>query len=298
MVEQVAQAKVASQDRRENLPLSPDIEAEIERLGNSDPYIETQREIEFYAWLNDQRDSQICGRVMADKGTSLSRVCQHYRMQHIRQRGGVQQIPVSVVYIETPPSCTTRLLLIAILEALNVPLKGGPLKDLRSRVRGNIKGYGVKLLIIDDADQLKLGALVEAAKLFEVLRIPIILAGTYHLDNLIQQKGYECVYNSFLHFCEFKPLTKAQMKPVVEAWVTNTLNTPLWSDVSELLNDSTVSLLYKRTQGLREPLYEILRKTAILALRKQQCKIDHAVLHEVLKGCSIPRVTSRNLASV
>lgn len=277
----MAQAKKAIHKVTERSQISAEIQAEIERIGNSNPYLETDREPEFYAWLDEQRTAKVCGLALEDKGSGLSKACQFYRLKSVRQRRGLIEIPLKVLYVKASQPGAARHLFIDILEALNRPLKSGHLRDLRSRVRGTLKSYQVQLLLVDDAHVLERQAMTELVKIFDDLRLPVVMAGIYDLDRVLDYKGYEHIYNTFLEAYDFRALSKSEVEAVAYGWEEQILKD--WSEKLNLTEDEDIlDLLHDKSGGLVQPLYESLRKIAIARLTNSLTEISYQSVKSVL----------------
>jgi DNA transposition AAA+ family ATPase len=162
---------------------SPEIQAEVERIGQADTYLALDRDEAFFKWLNDLRDARLCGYVVAAHGSGLARSCQFYRMRYVRRRGSLLEIPATVVYAEVEQYGSPSDLFISILQEFDHPLaQAGSLRDLRSRTWGTVKAYGVKILVIGNADCLTLEAFNELIRIYSKLRIPVVLVGTDYLS--------------------------------------------------------------------------------------------------------------------
>lgn len=260
-------------------PASPKIETEIERISTDSPFIKTQRDDDFHVWLNNQRDSKTCGLVLSAHRSGISEACKDYRLQHVKYRGAVLLLPVSVVYIRVSSGCTPAQLFVEALQALNRNLKFGRIGDLRRRVRGTLREYGVKLLIIDDAHYLKLKALRELVQIHEFLKIPIILSGTGELYDQLKSE-WKQVHNSFLSVHAFSAMTLDQTGSVVEKW----LEFLGWEEESDLLYEDVLTKLHQKTGGLTGPLNDTLQMIAIQALKQGLRRLDEGTIEAVLKG--------------
>lgn len=268
---------------------SPEVQAEVERIGVSDPYIETQRETDLHRYLDEHLEAKVCARVLAAKGAGLPKALQQYRMKYVKRRGVLQQIPMPVLYVKVQQPGRPMDLLLAVAEALGHDLRFGPLRDLRSRVWGTLKAYGVKLLIADNAEYLSLEALIELVEIFDNRKIPVVLAGTYHLENILGRPKYVCVHNSFLDFHDFRPFTKAETASAIQVWEET-----VWCGIPlNLAHREVAALLHERTEGLIDPLYEALRRIAIARLDNQISQIDPAMLSRFLGSRSKPKVKAK-----
>ncbi len=134
---------------------------------------------------------------------------------------------------------------------------------MRRRVKGTLKSYQVQLLIVDDAHLLKRKAMVELVKIYEDLKIPIVMSGAYDLeDRLAQSKGYEHINNMFLTVHNYRTLTLDEITSVVAAWEEEVLG--LWKEKPNLVdNEAIVHHLYTRSSGLIQSLYKYLQQIAI-----------------------------------
>ncbi len=265
----------ASLQPAEELRRSPEVQAEVERIGKANTYIPLDRDTELFDWLDDQRDAKLCGYVTSATGSGLLKACQLYRTQYVKRRGTLLEIPATVIYAEIDQHGGPTDLYCSILEEIGHPLAHvGTLRDLRSRAWGTIKGYGVKILIIGNADYLTLEAFNELIDVFTKMRIPVILVGTYYLgDNILERKSlpYVRVHDSFLESYEFPNLTEEEVIEVVNDWEEKFLPE---SRLNLTQIESVVSYLRLKSGGLIEPLYDLLRKIAILKIDEPHFELN------------------------
>ncbi|BAY04724.1 hypothetical protein NIES19_39900 [Anabaena cylindrica PCC 7122] len=71
----------------------------------------------------------------------------------------------------------------------------GTVAEIRDRTLRVLKGCGVEMLIIDEADRFKPKTFAEVRDIFDKLEIAVILVGTDRLDAVIKRD--EQVYNRF-----------------------------------------------------------------------------------------------------
>jgi hypothetical protein len=264
-----------------------DIEAEIERIKRGAPLVTTARDDELHDWLDEQRESGNSGFVCSAKGSGISDSCQYYRMQYVKRRGVMQQLPVPVVYLRVPTICSLSSFYTALLEALSHPITTGKLKDKRPRARGRLKSFGVQLLIVDDAEFLTYEAFCELGQIYDMLKIPTVLSGTYYLEKVLQQRYWDRVGNSFLDYHEYPPMTQNEMVDVIDSWENEFLK---WPEETDFLLEDVFGQVYDKTKGLKDALNEVLRKAAIKALKKKSCKISAEIILSVLGRRTVPRV--------
>ncbi|MEH2096517.1 ATP-binding protein [Nostoc sp.] len=270
----------ASLQSAEELRRLPEIQAEVERIGKADTYLPLDRDTELFDWLDDQRDAKLCGYVTSATGSGLLKACQLYRMQYVKRRGTLLEIPATVIYAEIDQHGGPTDLYYSILEEVGHPLTNvGALRDLRSRTWGTLKSYGVKILIVGNADYLTLEGFNELVDIFAKRRIPIILVGTYYLsENILERKSlpYVRVHDSFLEPYEFPNLTEENIIEVVDDWEQKFLTQDGQLNLTQL--ESVISYLKLKSGGLIEPLYDLLRKIAILKLDEPSFELSQANL--------------------
>lgn len=286
------QTDASTQQKIENLHSPLEIKVEIERIRNSDPFIQLQRERDLFAWLDNQSDTKSCGCLLAGKRAGLKKACKYYRIKHVKSRGKLQEIPASVVYVEMYQFGSPTDLYKTILESLSHPLsRTGKLRDLRKRAWGTLKKYGVKLLIVDNADYLTLESFNELTDIFDDRSISIVLAGTYNLSEILSRNSskYINIHNYFLGFHHFRPLSRDETKLVIDSWESNVLKN--WSPRLDLAADTQiVQQLHSKSDGLIEVLYELLRLIAIWKLKDNAHKIDAKIIEQVLNNRSPAQV--------
>jgi hypothetical protein len=264
-----------------------DPKAEMERIRTGGPLLMTARDDQLHEWLDEQRESGNPGFICSAKGSGISDSCLFYRMQHVKRRGLMQELPVRVVYVRVPTVCSVSSFYIALLEALNHPITTGKLKDKRPRARGRLKSFGTQLLIIDDAEYLTYEAFCELAQIYDMLKIPAVLSGTYYLEKILQRRYWDRVGNSFSDCYEYPPMTQDEMVEVIDSWETEFLK---WPEESDFLLEDVCKQVYEVTRGLRDTLNEVLRKSAIKALNQGSNKISAEIIKSVLGRRKAPRV--------
>jgi hypothetical protein len=264
-----------------------DIQAEIERIRSGGPLLTTQLDDVLHEWLDEQRESGNPGFICSAKGSGVSDSCQYYRMQHVKRRGVIQQLPVSVVYMRVPTVCSVSHFYTSLLDALNHPITTGRLKDKRPRARGRLKSFQTKLLIVDDAEFLSYEAFCELAQIYDILKIPTVLCGTYYLEKMLKKRYWDRVMNSFLDFHEYPPMTLDEMVEIIHAWETGFLR---WPGESDLLNPEVAQLIHEQTGGLHDALNEVLRKAAIKALKQESSQITGDIVQSVVTRRVQPRI--------
>jgi hypothetical protein len=87
----------------------------------------------------------------------------------------------------------------------------------------------LKLLIIDEADRLKLGSLEVIRDIYERTNLSILLIGSPGIDSRLKRAGYGQLHARFTLAYEIQPLTKAEMRLFIsQKW--QELSLPLQAD--------------------------------------------------------------------
>ncbi|MBD1998443.1 ATP-binding protein [Leptolyngbya sp. FACHB-541] len=273
---------------------SPEVQQEVDRVRSSDTYRHVSRDVALFSWLNSQRDSRSNGYIVGANFADLRKACQFYRLQYVRRKGVLYTIPMPIAYAEVEQHGSPIDLFIAILESLGSPFAEiGPLKDIRSRTLGTLKSFGVKILIVGNADCLSYESYNELVRLTWKLKIPVILAGSLYLSeifsNFLKRRGkrYRDIYNNFLDFHEYQSFQKGEIQQLVASWENQVLNS--WTQKLDLISIAGVpDFLHHRCEGQAEPLYEILRKIAVFKLDNPSYQFNKANIEKMLSSRMIP----------
>ena len=132
----------------------------------------------------------------------LSKALDFYTKQRVKRRGDLLEVPAPVASIEMEQHGSPTDLFLMILEFLSNPFDCRPLRDLRARTWGTLKGYGVKMLIVNQADFLSFAAFHELVRISQKLKISVVLAGTPCLNDILypkspKKKRYINIHNTF-----------------------------------------------------------------------------------------------------
>lgn len=144
---------------------------EIERIGQISPYVCLARDKTLFAGLNHWRDLRICGKIRTLDTLGLSKALDVYANVNTKRRGDLIQVPAVTVLITIEESFRVNDILLSILAFLSHPITFGPLRDLRKRVRGTIKDYQVKNIIVNNAHYLSYGGFNELMTLAKKMNI-------------------------------------------------------------------------------------------------------------------------------
>lgn len=256
---------------------SAENQAEVERIGKINTYASLLRDDVLFEQLNTWRDLKLCGRILTIDRLGIQRSLEYYMGTQVKRRGSILQIPASIVLLEIEQNGSSTDLMLLILEFLSNPLDCGTLRDLRARVWGTLKAYGVKLLIVNNADLLSFKAFTELMRIFEKLNIPVVLAGMPYLDDILdvqklRNKKFVNIHNTFLKRCSFDNLSVSDAQTVIDDWERSGL---CWSSPMKLAEDTAiVEYLNERSQGQLRPLYENLREIAVWKLDNSKAEIN------------------------
>jgi DNA transposition AAA+ family ATPase len=227
-------------------------------------------------WLDGKRQSRQSARVLGESRTGKTMGCNAYRLRHKpkQEPGKPPQVPVA--YIQIPQDCSAKELFTAIIEHLKYQMTKGTVAEIRDRTLRVLKGCGVEMLIIDEADRFKPKTFAEVRDIFDDLEIPVILVGTDRLDAVIKRD--EQVYNRFRACHRFGKFSGEDFKRTVEIWEKQVLQLPVASNLS---SKAMLKTLGEATGGYIGLLDMILRESAIRALKKGYSKIDLDTLKQV-----------------
>ena len=226
-----------------DIPLNDEkLQIEIQRL-NRKSFIPLQQVEIIHNWLEGKRQSRQSGRVVGESRTGKTMSCNAYRLRHKpRQEAGRPPI-VPVAYIQIPQECGAKELFGVILEHLKYQMVKGTVAEIRDRTLRVLKGCGVEMLMIDEADRLKPKTFAEVRDIFDKLEISVILVGTDRLDAVIKRD--EQVYNRFRACHRFGKLSGDDFKRAVEIWEKRVLQLPVASNLSS-------KTMLKTLAGLRQ----------------------------------------------
>ena len=257
-------------------PIPEELQPEIERL-LTPSIVELEHIQKIHDWLDGLRLSKQCGRIVAPPRAGKSVTCDVYRLLNKPQKRGGKKDIVPVLYMQVPGDCSSGELLVLILESLKYESTTGKLTDIRRRVQRLLKESKVEMLIIDEANFLKLNTFSEIARIYDLLRISIVLVGTDGLDNLIKKEPY--IHDRFIECYRLPLVSEKRFSELVKIWEEEVLRLPL---PSNLTRNETLLPLYQKTSGKIGLVDRVLRRASILALRKGLKKIDKETLTEVL----------------
>ncbi|MDZ7957077.1 MAG: TniB family NTP-binding protein [Aulosira sp. DedQUE10] len=251
------------------------LQVEIARLKGKS-IVPLQQVRSLHDWLDGKRKARQSCRVVGESRTGKTVACDAYRYrQKVQAEVGRPPI-VPVVYIQPPQKCGAKDLFQEIIEYLKFKATKGTVSDFRGRTMEVLKGCGVEMIIVDEADRLKPETFAEVRDIYDKLGIAIVLVGTDRLEAVIKRD--EQVYNRFRACHRFGKLSGKDFQDTVQAWEDKVLKLPL---PSNLISKDMLRILTSATEGYIGRLDEILREAAIRALSKGLKKIDKAVLQEV-----------------
>ena len=270
--------------------LSAEVSNFIESIRKSDTYYLSLRDQQLFKWIDFQRDSRANGYAVAVSCADLRKACQFYRLKYVRKRGSLHTIPMPVVYAQVQQPGSPTDLFLAILSELSNPFTGAcQLKILIFRTWMTLSYYNVSMLIVGNAHYLSYKSFNELVEITRHLKISVILVGSLYLHEILtrQSKKYTDVTNTFLDWHEFGSFQKQEIAPLVSSWESQVLDK--WERRLNLASDKGVlAILYERSGGQAEALYEMLRKIAIFYLEKPDLTLSVSSLNTILLTRSQP----------
>ena len=132
--------------------------------------------------------------------------------------------------------------------------------------------------LLESSNFLKLNTFSEIARIYDLLKVSIVLVGTDGLDNLIKKEPY--IHDRFIECYRLQLVSEKKFPELVQIWEDEVLCLPV---PSNLTKRETLMPLYQKTGGKIGLLDRVLRRAAILSLRKGLSNIDKATLDEVLE---------------
>jgi Bacterial TniB protein len=269
---------------------SPEIQAEVERIGAFDPYVAVGRDTALFTCLNNWRDRRTCGRIMTVDRLGLGQALDYYTREQTKRRGNIIRIPAPIAYIEIDDPGNGKSVFLSILSFLANPINCGGLRDLRFRTWETIKKCGVKILIVNYADLLLFSGLNELMRIAEKCQISVVLAGTGRIDEILNpktRKRYLQIHNTFLNYHQLSVLSSSETETVVNSWETKLG----WARPMNLARDITIPrTLHDLSQGQICPLYDRLKQIAIWHLDNPHIEINANNISNLLINAQAPQV--------
>lgn len=254
---------------------SENLQASIQRL-NRKGFVPIEQVQILHDWLEGKRQSRQGGRVVGESRTGKTMGCDAYRLRNKPKQEAGQPPIVPVAYIQIPQECGAKELFGVIMEHLKYQVTKGTVAEIRDRTLRVLKGCGVEMLIVDEADRFKPKTFAEIRDIFDKLEIAVILVGTDRLDAVIKRD--EQVYNRFRSCHRFGKMSGEDFKKTVEIWEKQILKLPVASNLSSKIMLKTLG---EATGGYIGLMDMILREAAIRALKKGLLHIDLETLKEV-----------------
>ncbi|ABA21807.1 conserved hypothetical protein [Trichormus variabilis ATCC 29413] len=255
-----------------------EIQAHIERLSRA-PYLELNQVKSCHTWMYELVISRMTGLLVGESRSGKTVTCKAFRNNYNNLRQGQEQRIKPVVYIQISKNCGSRELFVKILKALNKP-SNGTIADLRERTLDSLEIHQVEMLIIDEANHLKIETFSDVRHIYDEdsLKISVLLVGTTS-RLLAVVKRDEQVVNRFLEKFEIDKLEENQFKQMIQVWERDVLRLP---EESKLASGESFKLLKQSTNKLIGRLDMILRKAAIRSLLRGYKKVDQGVLKEII----------------
>ncbi|WP_230968521.1 TniB family NTP-binding protein [Nostoc sp. WHI] len=205
------------------------LKAEIARLKGKS-IVPLQQVKTLHDWLDGKRKARQSCRVVGESRTGKTVACDAYRYRQKPQQEVGRPPIVPVVYIQPPQKCGSRDLFKEMIEYLKFRATKGTVSDFRGRAMEVLKGCGVEMLIIDEADRLKPETFAEVRDIYDKLGIAVVLVGTDRLEAVIKRD--EQVYNRFRACHRFGKLSGKDFQDTVQAWEDRVLKLPVSSNLN------------------------------------------------------------------
>lgn len=239
--------------------------AAIEELFKT-AFIPTDRASQYFRWLDELRLLKQCGRVIGPRDGGKSRSSMHYREEDKKR----------VSCVKAWSNSSSKRLFSQILKDVNHAAPRGKRQDLRSRLAGCLEPFGIELLLVDNADNLQLEALIDLKQLHEESGVPIILIGGQDLDSSLQNLD---LLTCFPTLFEFERLDYEDFQKTLRTIELDILALPHASNLSE---GTLFEILAASTQARIGILIKILTKAVLHSLKKGHGKVDEAILYNIV----------------
>jgi hypothetical protein len=273
-------AKSSVQEFDDFKTLSPETQAEIERLSRP-PYLELDHVKRCHTWMYELLLSRMTGLLLGESRSGKTVTCKTFTNRCNQQAKTKSKRVMPVVYIQVPKDCGSRDLFIKILKALGHRATSGTITDLRERTLDTLELFEVQMLIIDEANHLKLATFSDVRHIYDEdnLGLSVLLVGTTNRLTRVVERD-EQVANRFLERYELDKLDDKEFQKIARIWVRDVIGI---SEASNLIKGDTLKLLKKTTKRLIGRLDMILRKAAIRSLLKGYKTLDEEVLKQVAR---------------
>jgi hypothetical protein len=260
--------------------LSPETQAEIERLSRQ-PYLELDHVKQCHRWMYELLVSRMTGLLLGESRSGKTVTCKAFAKDYNQQVKTKGKRVMPVVYIQVPKNCGSRDLFIKILKALEHRATSGTITDLRERTLDTLELFEVQMLIIDEANHLKLETFSDVRHIYdeENLGLSVLLVGTTNRLIRVVERD-EQVENRFLERYQLDKISDKEFQKIARIWVQDILG---MSEASNLIKGETLKLLKRTTKRLIGRLDMILRKAAIRSLVEGYKTLDAEVLKQVAR---------------
>jgi DNA transposition AAA+ family ATPase len=238
--------------------------AEIEEIFRTG-FIPTDRASEYFRCLDEVRQHPECVRVIGPRDVGKSRTSIHYR-QEDRKR---------VSYVRAWSESSSKQLFTQILKDINHAAANGKREDLRPRLAGSLKLFGIELLIVDNADNLQREALLDLKQLFDESGVPIVLVGGQELDSKLQCFD---LLTCFPTLFAFEQLDYEDFRKTLRTVELDILALP---EASCLTEGTMFEILATSTEARIGVLIKILTKAVLHSLKKGFLKVDEGILGKI-----------------
>jgi DNA transposition AAA+ family ATPase len=179
------QAESIAKELGDVTPDSDQLEQDIARL-NRRTVVPLEHVLDLHNWLDEKRKARQSCRLVGESRTGKTIACDSYKLRNRPIQQGQETPKVPVVYIMLPTKCGAKELFKEIIEALRYRAVRGTVSDFRSRTMEVLRACDVEMLIIDEADRLKLDIFPEVRDINDKLDISVVLVGTDRLDAVIK----------------------------------------------------------------------------------------------------------------
>jgi hypothetical protein len=262
-----------------------DIEALISQLGKRYT-IEIPKILKLHKWLDEQRLCRGSCRVVGESFTGKTIASATYCLKRSITQSVNQPVSRPVIYWHCPASLTKSDVIKGLLQSFScqIPprihhsqaIRGYNL-DLHDCLYQVLRQCQVEMILLDQAHNLSLNALSNIQEIANYLEISIVLVGTDRLNALLGKE--EKLHYHFLPSYRYMRFNADEHREFTALWHEYVLKMP---EFSNLTSPKAQSILLSATQGLVGLLDQILRKTAVRAIKQGESQISLDLLKQVI----------------
>lgn len=162
-------------------------------------FVRNSQHDKYVKWLDNLKLFHCCAVVIGQRGAGKSASTIYYR----EEKGGFRY-EKTVAYIKLWAKSNSAQVFSQIYESVcNIEWTGRS-KLKQDEVVKRIRSIGIKLLIVDNAENLTRDALLDIRHLYEEAEISIVLIGTENLNKILKKHDLQVYFSRNFQFAYWK----------------------------------------------------------------------------------------------